>query len=110
MKAKLPLNDLPSGYPGLPFSELNTLVVLHSATKALRANQRHDWMQAVAAMDRDWFVPVQAAFERKTITGLTLLLPNEAATLKATIERPPQWKIWKRFKSTAKPLADYLHG
>ncbi|HEX9390893.1 MAG TPA: hypothetical protein VF928_06245 [Usitatibacteraceae bacterium] len=110
MKAKLPLNNLPSGYSGLPFSELNTLVVLHSATRALRANQRHDWMLAVEAMDRDWFAPVQAAFARKTITGLTLLLPNEAATLRATIERPPQWKVWKRFKSTAKPLADYLHG
>ena len=93
----------------------NTLVVLHSATRALRANSRHDWMQAVEALDRDWFVPVQAAFERKTVTSLTLLLPNEHATLKADLAPPPRFDLFRQisrhFKSGAKPLADYLpHG
>ena len=108
MHYKLPLNNLPASYRALPSSELNTLVVLHSATRALRANQRHDWMQAAKALDHDWFSPIQAAFERKAITSLTLLLPNEAASLKASVTRPPQWQLWKRFKSTAKPLAAYL--
>ncbi len=108
MKAKLPLNNLPSSYAALPFSELNTLVVLHSATRALRANDRHGWIEAVAALDRDWFQPVQTAFANKSITGLALLLPNEAASLRTTLERPPQWQIWKRFKSRTKPLAAYL--
>ena len=108
MRSKLPLNNLPASYSGLPFSELNTLVVLHNATRALRANQRHDWLKAVAALDRDWFSPVQAAFEQKTITSLTLLLPNESRTLKATVTRVPHWQFWRRFASAAKPLASYL--
>ena len=115
MNGKLPLNDLPSNYAAMPFNATNTLVVLHGATRALRANSQHDWMQAAAALDRDWFLPTLAAFESKTITSLSLLLPNEHATLKAELAPAPRFDLFRQvsrlFKSTAKPLADYLpHG
>ena len=115
MNGKLPLNDLPPSYAAMPFNATNTLVVLHSATRALRANSQHDWMQAVAALDRDWFLPTLVAFESKTITSLSLLLPNEHATLKAELAPASRFDLLRQvarlFKSTAKPLADYLpHG
>jgi hypothetical protein len=112
LHGKLPLSPLPASYGALPPSELNTLLVLHAATRALRANQRHAWMEAVAALDRDWFTPVQGAFEHNAISAFTLLLPNESATLKAVVKQAPRFsliqQLRKQFKSHAKPLAAYL--
>jgi hypothetical protein len=116
LNAKLPLISLPQNLHSFPIQSLNTLVVLHSATKALRANQRHDWMTEVVALDTNWFTPLKAALDDGTISSLTLILPNEAATLRTDIVPPSQWDVRakvsqtlaKIFAGNAKNLSSYL--
>lgn len=116
LNAKLPLITLPSSLNEFPIQSLNTLVVLHSATKALRANQRHDWMNEVAALDTYWFTPLKTALDDGSISSLTLILPNEAATLRTDIVPPSQWDVRakvsqalvKVFAGNAKSLPSYL--
>jgi hypothetical protein len=116
LNAKLPLISLPQNLHSFPIQSLNTLVVLHSATKALRANQRHDWMTEVVALDNNWFTPLKAALDDGSISSLTLILPNEAATLRTDIVPPSQWDVRakvsqalaKIFAGNAKNLSSYL--
>jgi hypothetical protein len=116
LNAKLPLISLPANLNSFPIQSLNTLVVLHSATKALRANQRHEWMTEVAALDSNWFVPIKAALDEGMISSLTLILPNEMATLRTEIVPPSQWDVRaqvsqllaKAFAGNAKTLSSYL--
>ncbi len=93
LNAKLPLIELPASLDAFLIQSLNTLVVLHAATKALRSNQRHEWMTAAAALDKDWFVPLKAALDNKAISSLTLILPNEMTTLRAEIMPASQWDL-----------------
>ncbi len=116
LNAKLPLISLPTSLNAFPIQSLNTVVVLHSATKALRANQRHEWMTEVAALDKNWFMPMKDALNAGAISSLTLLLPNEAATVRAEIIPPSQWDfraqvsqlLAKAFAGDAKTLSAYL--
>jgi hypothetical protein len=116
LNAKLPLISLPTNLNAFPIQSLNTLVVLHSATRALRANQRHEWMTEVSALDTNWFVPLKAALDDGTISSLTLILPSEAATLRTDIVPPSQWDVRaqasqalaKLFARSAKSLSSYI--
>jgi hypothetical protein len=116
LNAKLPLISLPQNLHSFPIQSLNTLVVLHSATKALRANQRHDWMTEIVALDSNWFMPLKAALDDGSISSLTLILPNEAATLRTDIVPPSQWDVRAKvsqtlarvFAGNAKNLSSYL--
>jgi len=93
LNAKLPLIDLPPSLNAFLIQSLNTLVVLHVATKALRANQRHEWMTAATALDNDWFMPLKAALDNGAISSLTLILPNEMTTLRAEIMPASSWDL-----------------
>ena len=116
LNAKLPLITLPASLDEFPIQSLNTMVVLHDATKALRANQRHEWMNAVTAMDSNWFVPIKNAIDEGVISSLTLILPNEITTLRTEIVPPSQWDVRaqvsqllaKAFAGKAKMLSSYL--
>ena len=116
LNAKLPLITLPANLNEFPIQSLNTMVVLHNPTKALRANQRHEWMTEVATLDANWFMPLKAALDEGLISSLTLILPNEAATLRADIIPPSQWDVRaqvsqvlaKAFAGKAKALSNYL--
>jgi len=93
LNAKMPLIDLPPSLNAFLIQSLNTLVVQHVATKALRANQRHEWMTAATALDNDWFMPLKAALDNGAISSLTLILPNEMTTLRAEIMPASPWDL-----------------
>lgn len=107
---KLPVSALPINFAQMPLASTHNFVVLHQPTRALRANQRHEWMTAVSAIDTDWLQPLKAALIDRTIESLTLLLPNEAATLRVHVVQPQPWEFWKILKPMVakKPLAKYV--
>ncbi len=59
----------------------NTLVVLHTASREIRAQDRALWPIELANIDRDWIAPAIAALTNGTLNSLTIVIPNEAKTL-----------------------------
>jgi hypothetical protein len=74
--------SLPDSFDKLLLDSAQNLVVLHTATRALRSNQRYDWIQAIEQLERDWFTPALAAWDAGQLESLTLLLPNETGSLR----------------------------
>lgn len=107
---KLAVSALPTSFAQMPLASTHNFVVLHQPTRALRANQRHEWMIAVQAIDTDWLMPLKSALMDRTIESLTLMLPNEAATLRVNIVQPQPWEFWKIIKPIVakRPLAHYV--
>lgn len=83
---------LPASFNDLTLDASNQLVILHTLTRALRANQRYDWMEAANQLERDWFTPALAALDAGKIEKLTLSLPNENASLR--VEVLPKTRGW----------------
>jgi hypothetical protein len=100
---------LPSSFNDLTLDASSQLVILHTATRTLRANQRYDYVEAINQLERDWFTPALAALDAGKIEKLTLLLPNETASLRVDIL--PKTRGWFSMFSTApkiKSLQTYL--
>jgi hypothetical protein len=104
---KLALTDLPADFRGAEANLVNTLCVIHTATRALRRNDRHGWMSVIAQLDADWFQPAAAALADRRLDSLTLLLPNEQGSLRTKLTPPKAWAFWKRVKA-GKKIARYL--
>ena len=107
---KLAVSALPASFAQMPLASTHNFVVLHQPTRALRANQRHEWMMTVQAIDTDWLLPLKSALMDRTIESLTLMLPNEAATLRVNVVQPQPWEFWKIIKPMVakKPIAHYV--
>ena len=98
------LHALPAHFAALDSGDQsNTLVVLHSLTRALRAGDHDAWVSNLAALERDWFTPAAAALKSGALDSLRLCLPCEQVTLVCTIKRSDFYKFW-RF---SKPLSSY---
>ena len=112
INSKLAVSTLPASFAAMPLASTHNLVVLHQPTKALRANQRHDWFTTAQAIDTDWLQPLKAALLDRTIESLTLILPNESATLRVNVVPPQPWEFWKMLKPLVvkKSLADYVQS
>lgn len=104
---KLALANLPADFRGAEANLVNTLAVIHTATRALRRNDRHEWMKVVTQLDADWFQPAVAALADRRLDSLTLLLPNEQGSLRTKLMPPKAWAFWKRVKA-GKKIARYL--
>jgi hypothetical protein len=91
-------------------AEINgpTLVVLHSATREIRAQSRETWPAEVAKLERDWIAPAVSAFDAQRLDGLTILLPNESATLTLEVTRGSVLRKFASLIRTKKMLADFL--
>jgi hypothetical protein len=76
---------LPSSFNDLTSDASSQLVILHKATRALRANQRYDYVESINQLERDWFMPALAALDVGKIEKLALLLPNETASLRVDV-------------------------
>ncbi|MBI3715903.1 MAG: hypothetical protein HY255_07925 [Betaproteobacteria bacterium] len=92
------LADLPDSIDGLPAAVEPTLVVLHQATRALRGNDVAGWMAAVETMHANWFAPAKQKLLAGEIATLTLLLPNESASLVTTIRSAMRRRFWRATK------------
>ena len=98
------LHALPAHFAALDNGDQsNTLVVLHSLTRALRAGDHDAWASNLAALERDWFAPAAAALKSGALEDLRLCLPCEQVTLACSIKRSDFYKFW-RFP---KPLSSY---
>ena len=73
-----PQSTLP---PAFTVTASNTLVVLHSATREIRAQSREAWPDAVATIDRDWITPATKALNGGQLKTLTIIVANEVNTI-----------------------------
>jgi len=90
--------DLPGDIGSLVPSTEPTLVVLHQATRALRGNDAADWLAAVEALHANWFAPAKQKLLTGEIETLTLLLPNESASLATTVRPAMRRRFWRATK------------
>ena len=68
----------------------NTLIVLHIATRELRALSPGGWLEAVSDIDRNWVAPAVAAFDSKKIDTLRIIVANETSCEQMTLS-PLNW-------------------
>ena len=103
---QLPVVTLP---PALDVAALGerSLVVLHTATREVRAQSRQTWPNAVAASERDWIAPAVAAFDAGQLDRLTILLPGESASLVLEVDRQGVIAKLMSLLRANKRLADY---
>lgn len=85
----------------------DTLVVLHTATRAVRAQSRDTWPVEVAAIERDWIAPALAAFNAGQLDKLTILLPGEATSLSLEVYHEGLLAKLVTMLKTKKRLADF---
>jgi hypothetical protein len=100
---------LPSSFDKLELVGETQLLVLHAATRALRANQRFDWVETVQQLERDWFTPALAAIDSFKLKKLSLILPNESGSLRVDV--PPKKSglgAWFSAAPKIKPLHSHL--
>jgi len=106
MAHQLPVATLP---PALDVTALGerTLVVLHTATREVRAQSRETWPNEVAAIERDWIALAIAAFDAGQLDRLTILLPSETTSLSLEVYREGVIAKFISAWRTKKRLADY---
>jgi hypothetical protein len=76
-----------------------SLIVLHQATREVRAQSPLTWREAVSAIDSQWIAPAMAAFDAKQIATLKLIIANESKTLTINVQRRHVINtFWRRFK------------
>lgn len=85
----------------------NTLVVVHTATREIRAQSRETWPQEVDAIDRDWIAPAVAALALGKIASLTLQLPSEPATIVIRARTDGVIPRIKRIFTARRSIKDY---
>ena len=106
MAHQLPVVALPPALDVAAPGE-RTLVVLHTATREVRAQSRGAWPNAVAAIERDWIAPAVAAFDAGQLGRLTILLPGESASLVLEVDRQGVVAKLMSLLRANKRLADY---
>ncbi len=100
---------MPESFDKLTNDSAQNLVVLHTATRALRSNQRYDWVKACEQLERDWFAPALAAWDAGRLESLTLLLPNESGSLRASVlPKATGWLSKLRPTLKINPLHTYV--
>jgi hypothetical protein len=90
----LPKNDdarnanIHAGFQGIASAiSGETLIVLHQATREIRAQSADSWRDAVTMIDRDWIAPAIAAFDRNEIETLTIVVANESETHRIAVKK-----------------------
>jgi len=106
MAHQLPVATLP---PALDVTALGerTLVVLHTATREVRAQSRETWPNEVAAIERDWIALAAGAFDAGQLDRLTILLPSETTSLSLELYREGVIAKFMSAMRTKKRFADY---
>ncbi len=84
----------------------NTLVVLHTATREIRAQDREAWPTELADIDRDWIAPAMVALDQGTLTSLTIVIPSEAKTLVIDAQANSIFSRIKQIFSAKKSIRD----
>ncbi len=95
---------LPDSAAGLPAAGDTTLVVLHQATRALRASDAAGWLAAVENLHTNWFAPAAEMLRAGRLSELSLILPNESTTVSSRILPGMRRRFWRGVK----PWATYF--
>lgn len=82
----------------------NSLIVLHTPTREIRAMSPYQWQIEVNHIDNNWLAPAVAALDDQRLTSLTVIIANEASTLTINAKRK---SLVQRFFPNKKTLADY---
>lgn len=106
MAHQLPVVPLPTALDVAALGE-RTLVVLHTATREVRAQSRETWPNEVMAIERDWIAPAIAAFDAGQLERLTILLPSESVSLVLEIYRQGVITKLMSLARAKKRLVDY---
>jgi len=86
--------------PDLPNAlRQDTLVVLDTLLEPARQLDLYAWRSRLAALERDWVVPLAAALRDGRVRSLVLTAPGDRGTLELTVRWGDRWKFWR------KPLA-----
>ncbi|THF67095.1 hypothetical protein E6C76_01530 [Pseudothauera nasutitermitis] len=81
-----------------------TLAVLERLAQPAMHLDLEGWRAALAELERGWFAPLLDALRHGRLRQLTLVVPDERATLEFTLNARDPWKFWRR------PLSlDALH-
>ncbi|MEI6737283.1 MAG: hypothetical protein WCL29_02260 [Pseudomonadota bacterium] len=88
-------------------TEQKTLVVLHAATREIRAQSREAWPLEVNAIDADWIAPAVAALNQGHIASLTILIANESANMTIQVRTGGVFERVKKLFSTRRSLKDF---
>jgi hypothetical protein len=97
----LPLSPLPEKFEDVTLQDGHTLIVLHSATRELRAMSPEAWQLEAIDIDHHWLAPALAAFDANKLTSLTIIVANDIIT--QTFQVKPR-TIFSRFKHLLKHL------
>jgi hypothetical protein len=76
----LPITPLPEKFQDVTLQDGHTLIVLHSATRELRAMSPETWRREAIDIDRHWLAPALAAFDANKITSLNIIVANDIIT------------------------------
>lgn len=82
------------------------VVTLHNLRAALQYGDRQSWPEALAALDRDWIVPLTIALQAGKITRITLTGFGADRGIHASLTRKDTWKFWRGSGSLASALKD----
>ncbi len=92
---------------GNPQGDESSLVVIHTATREIRAQSRETWPDEVARIDRDWIAPAVAALAAGKLASLTMVLPSESATMTIRVRNNGVMPRIKQLFATKRTLKDY---
>lgn len=74
----------------------DTLVVLDALAHSLRHLDSARWQDALAALERDWFVPITRAFDQGNLRQFALHVPGEHAGFSLMLDRGARWCFWRK--------------
>jgi hypothetical protein len=85
----------------------STLIVLHQATRELRAQAPDAWAREVANIDTNFIAPALAAFDDGKVASLEFIIANDAVTLEVDCARDNAFRALLRRFAKPKSLADF---
>lgn len=88
-------------------ADQSTLVVLHTATREIRAQSRETWPDEVARIDHDWIAPAVVALAAGKLASLTMVLPSESASMTVRVRNNGVMPRIKQLFATKRTLKDY---
>jgi len=74
----------------------DTLVVLDTLASPTRHLDSMRWQDALAVLERDWFVPISRALDSGALRDFSLHVPGERACFSFTLGSGARWRFWRK--------------
>lgn len=86
-----------SRFDALPTGD--TLVSLDNLLQSSRYLDLEPWQAALGKLEADWFAPALAALQRRSLSKLTLTVPDERGSLTVEITPHRLFQFWRKVES-----------